>query len=278
MWLCPAVIGLLNQFWAHNGEKLLSAAVRIAFIAVAYLVVRFIVFRLLNRMTKSMLSRVGGSVTESRQARLRALRSALSSACGIVLGLVAAIAILQVAGIPIGSMLATAGVAGLAVGFGAQKLVRDVIAGLFILAEDQYGVGDFVSIGAATGIVEELGMRVTRIRDKSGKLWVLSNGDIAHVCNHSRGEYTVSHDVPVPASSDLAEARAVLEEVGRQIAEERPEMVKTPFTCGGLGAVTGASAVLRLRGVVNPWYQEEIAEELNRRIHAAFTKNTLPLA
>jgi small conductance mechanosensitive channel len=278
MWLCPAVIGFWSAFWAHNGEKAVTAAIRIAAIFLAYLILRFIVFRLLNRVSKSLISRVGADVTEGRQARLRSLRSALGSCCAFVLGLVTAIMILQAAGINIVPLITTASVAGLAVGFGAQKLVRDVIAGLFILIEDQYGVGDFVSIGGATGVVDELGMRVTRIRDKSGKLWVLSNGDIAQVCNHSRGDYAMSHDVSVPASSDLTKARAALNEIGCQIAEEMPQMVKSPFTCDGLGSVTPMAAAIRMRGVVDPWYQSEVTEGLNRRIHEAFSKNGIPLA
>jgi moderate conductance mechanosensitive channel len=278
MQLCPAVIGFWSGFWVHNGEKVVGSAVKIAVIATAYVILRFIIFRLLNRLTKSLLHKVGGELTEARQARLRALRSALSSGCAFVLGLVAATMVLQAAGINIVPLITTASVAGLAVGFGAQKLVRDVIAGLFMLVEDQYGVGDFVTIGTATGVVEELGMRVTRIRDKSGKLWIISNGDIGQVCNHSRGDFMMSHDVSVPSASDLEKARGVLDEVGREIASDRPEMVRSPLTCDGLASVTAAAAVLRVRGVVDPSCQDEVNEELNQRIHDAFAKNNLTLS
>jgi len=93
--------------------------------------------------------------------------------------------ILQAAGVNIVPLITTASVAGLAVGIGAQKLVRDWISGIFILIEDQYGVGDKVTVNAVTGLVEELGMRTTRIRDENGNLYIISNGDISQVCNHS---------------------------------------------------------------------------------------------
>jgi small-conductance mechanosensitive channel len=278
MWLFPAVIGFWSEFWVRNGEKTVAATARIAVIAAAYFILRLVVLRLLNRLTQSLLLKVGDDATQARQARLKALRSALRSGCAFVLGLIAAIMVLQAAGINIVPLLTTASVAGLAVGFGAQKLVRDVIAGLFILVEDQYGVGDFVTIGAATGKVEELGMRVTRLRDKSGKLWGISNGDIALVCNHSRGEFVLSHDVLVPVSEDLDKARLVLDEVGRGIASDLPEMVKSPFACNGLASVSGATTAIRLNGVVSPWYQDEVKGELNARIREAFAKSDIHLA
>lgn len=274
MWFVSAV----HDFWASFGENMMAASAKIAVIAVAYLILRFIVLKLLNRLTKSLLLRVGDGVTEARQARLKALRSALRSGSAFVLGLIAIIMVLDAAGFDIVPILTTASVAGLAVGFGAQKLVRDVIAGLFILTEDQYGVGDFVSIGTATGRVEELGMRVTRLRDKSGRIWILSNGDIALVCNHSRGDFVLIHEVAVPLTEDTDKVRGVLDEVGRAIASDRPEMVKSPFACDGLTSVSGTAAAIRLNGVVNPWYQDEVKGELNARIREAFAKNDLRLA
>lgn len=278
MWFFPAMIGFWSEFWTLSGEKIVASTARIAVIAAAYFILRSAVLRLLNRLTRSLLVKVGDDATEARQARLKALNSALRSGCAFVLGLIAAIMVLETAGIPIVAVLTTASVAGLAVGFGSQKLVRDVIAGLFILVEDQYGVGDFVTIGAATGRVEELGIRVTTLRDKSGKIWVMSNGDIALVCNHSRGEFVLSHDVLVPVTEDLDKARNVLNEVGRGIALDKPEMVRSLFTCNGLASVSGAATAVRLNGVINPWYQDEVKGELNARIREAFAKSDLHLA
>lgn len=270
--------GFWPAYWARHAEAFAAGAFRAAIIIAAYVVLRFALLKSLNRLTNSLLRKVGEDITEARQARLRALRTALGSLVTFVLGLVAAIMLLHTVGLNIVPLITTASVAGLAVGFGAQKLVRDFIAGLFILIEDQYGVGDYVTIGAVSGLVEELGMRTTRVRDKSGRLWTIANGDVVQVCNHSRGGFRMAHDVAVPASVNLEEACELLEEVGSKLAEDLPQMVRSPFVCEGLAALTGSTATIRLKAEVSPWYQDEVKEELNKRIRAAFVSKEMPLA
>ena len=119
---------------------------------------------------------------------------------------------LSLVGINVTAIVGTASVAGLAFGFGAQKLVKDVITGYFLLLEDQYVAGDYITIGTVTGTVEELGMRITRIRDDDGKLYILSNGDIAQVCNHSRGLVGASFELSVGAAEDIAAVTKIIEE------------------------------------------------------------------
>lgn len=160
--------------------------VKIVAIIVGYVVLRVVLGRITRGVLNAGLAKLSGEVLKARQARVRALGSLLSSAIDFVLGFVAIIMILQAAGLNIVPLLTTAGVAGLAIGFGAQKLVRDVISGFFILMDDLYGVGDSVMIAGVTGVVEEIGLRTTRIRDESGKLYVIPNGDVSTVCNHSR--------------------------------------------------------------------------------------------
>jgi moderate conductance mechanosensitive channel len=176
------------HFWNTHAETAMLAAAKIAVIVVAYVILRFVLGRAIRTVLGSGLARLSGDILQARKARVRALQSLLSSAIGFVLGFVAIIMILQAAGLDIVPLITTASVAGLAIGFGAQKLVRDVISGFFILVEDQYGVGDTVTIGAVTGVVEGIEMRITKIRDETGKLYILSNGDISLVCNHSRSK------------------------------------------------------------------------------------------
>lgn len=280
MHVCSILLGsgFWSDYWARHAEGFAASAARVAVIIAGYIVLRFALLKSLRRLADSLLKKVGEDLQEARQARLRALRSALGSVTTFVLGVIAIIMLLQTLGINIVPLITTASVAGLAIGFGAQKLVRDFIAGLFVLVEDQYGVGDYVTIGAVSGLVEELGMRTTRIRDKSGRLWTLSNGDVAQVCNHSRGGFRMAHDVAVPSGADLEKACALLEEVGRQMAARLPDMVRSPFVCDGLASVTGSAMTLRLRGEVLPWYQDEVKEELNKRIRAAFSGEGIPLA
>ena len=185
-------VGYWSELWSRHAEHVFAAVTRIIVVLVAYLVIRLLALKLIRRLGQSLISRVSEEFAQARQARIRSLQSVLGSAVTFVLGFIAAIMILQAAGLNIVPLITTASVAGLAIGFGAQKLVKDWIAGVFILIEDQYGVGDNVTFGIAglpsvmAGVVEDLGMRVTRVRDESGALYTVSNGDIIQVRNHSR--------------------------------------------------------------------------------------------
>lgn len=266
---------LWSKLWR---EAAAESSVKIAAILVVYVIIRFVVFKLIGRLLALPLARVSEGIPPARQARVRTLRAVLRSTVGVVLGFVVAVMVLEASGIPIVPLITTAGIAGLAIGFGAQKLVRDVIAGFFILMEDQYGVGDYVTIGAVTGIVEELGMRTTRLRDKAGKVYIISNGDIAQVCNASRGDLILTVDIALPASIDLEKAKRVLDEVGRALAKDDPSRVKRPFVSNGLIQLNGATATVRLVGSVAAEDEEAVRIVLNGRIRQAFIENDLQLA
>jgi len=267
---------LLNsQWWHDHGDQLIAAAAKIAVIIVVYLVVRLLVFHVMGRLLRLSVKNGTANV---REARIRALHAVLKSAVGFVLGFVMAIMVLQSAGLNIVPLLTTASVAGLAIGFGAQKLVKDVISGFFILVEDQYGVGDYVTIGPATGIVDDLGMRTTRVRDASGKLFIIANGDVVQVYNHSRGPLCVWTDVAVPASSDLEKAKSVLDALGRRVVEEMPDRILTPFKSDGLGEIGAEKVTIRFAGGVVAKYQDEVLLALNERIRCEFEANGLVLA
>lgn len=267
-----------SAFWHKHAENVLMSTGKIAVIVIAYLIVRLLLGKLIKGILNSTLAKLSGDLMQTRKARLHALQSVLMSAVGFILAFVAGIMILQAAGIDIVALITTAGIAGLAIGFGAQKLVRDVISGFFILMEDQYGIGDYVTIGAVSGVIEDLEMRTTRIRDASGKLYILSNGDITQVCNHSRGKLTFSVDYPLAPASDLDKARQALDGVGQSMAGDFPNDVKEPFKCEGLTQISAASAVIRLTGAVSPSAQDSIRMELNARVRQALEKNGIALA
>jgi small conductance mechanosensitive channel len=270
--------GSLGQFWNHHAENALMAAARILVIVVAYVIVRFVLSKLTKSVLSSNLARLSGDILQARKARLRALQSVLMSAVSFILGFVAVIMILQAAGINPLPLLTTASVAGLAIGFGAQKLVKDVISGFFILMEDHYGVGDFVTISGVSGLVESLEMRTTRIRDGSGKLYILSNGDISQVCNHSRGRLTMSVEYALAPTVDPESACAVIAEVGAAMPKDFPKEVKEAFRCDGLAQITGTSIGVRVTGVVSAASQDMVKMELNKRVREALAKNGIGLA
>ena len=171
------------DFWRRFGDTVWH----ITLILLIYALLRGLLRRLVRRGLEPVLLRGGQKMDPGQAARLKTLAGLIDSIVGYVLTFVFGVMLLRTVDLDPIPLLTTASVAGLAVGFGAQKLVKDVISGFFILLENQYAVGDYVTIGAATGTVEEVGMRTTRLRDDAGKLYILSNGDITQVVNQSRG-------------------------------------------------------------------------------------------
>ncbi len=167
-------------------------------------------------------------------------------------------------------ILATAGVAGLAIGFGAQRLVKDLITGFFLLLEDQYSVGDYITVGSFSGIVEELGLRVTRLRDFNGDLHIIPNGNIDNVTNHARGDSRSWVDVGVPYEEDLDRVITVIQEVLTELAKKFPEITEGPEVLGVV-ELNQSQAVIRIQTRTEPlqhWLVErEIRRAVKNRLH-----------
>jgi small conductance mechanosensitive channel len=216
----------------------------IALLLFAFLLLRSVVRRLIRRATEGIAAREEAAGQAGRAQRIRTLASLTQSVLSWTLGFVIGVAALSTLGINVLGLIGTAGVAGLAVGFGAQKLVKDVITGFFILMEDQYAVGDYVTINGVTGTVEELGMRITRVRDDEGKLYIFSNGDIGTVCNQSRGPVAGSFEVAVAASADVAKATEVLNAAFADLGEVAG--LSSTAQVAGVTAVTAAATTLKV--------------------------------
>jgi len=272
-----AEIDIWTRIWGNRAVSAASAATKMAAILAGYLILRFVVFRIVARGVSRAISKLKGDALPARKAAIGAVQTALRSVAGFVLGFVAVLMMLQAVGIRVETLLATAGVAGVAVGFGAQKLVRDMISGFFILAEDQYGIGDFVTIGGASGTVEELGMRTTRIREKTGRLVILSNGDIAQVINHSRGRLRISVDIPLSAGADMDKAIRALNEAGESAFEESPTLVIEPFMYQGLSQLTAAAGTARIAGAVDPLRQDEAIGKVLEKVRSRLAESGVAL-
>ncbi|MBS4030414.1 MAG: mechanosensitive ion channel family protein [Clostridiales bacterium] len=176
----------------------------------------------------------------------------------------------------IGPILAGAGIFGLAIGFGAQNLVRDIISGFFILLEDQFSVGDFITTGSYSGIVEELGLRITKIRDFSGELHIIPNGHIEAVTNKARGNMRALVDVGVAYEEDIDYVVSVLEELSRQFAENEPDVVEGPMVLGveGLG---DSAVVIRLFARTVNMTQWKVERDLRRLIKKTFDEKGIEI-
>jgi small-conductance mechanosensitive channel len=263
-----------------------SQAGRIVFVVVLALLVRAVVHRLINKVTEraatatlavtpnvrahKAAAAVHVAGTERRTQRARALGSILRSAVSVIVFGIAALTILGILGFNLAPLLASTAVLGVALGFGAQNLVRDYLAGLLMLVEDHYGVGDTINAGVATGTVEAMTLLTTRLRDVNGVVWHIRNGTIDSVGNESQGWSRAVIDYPVPYGEDLARIRALMEEAGNSLYRERgwkKLMLEKPEVWGAQ-ELSSKEVTMRLVAKTTPMRQWEVARELRARVKA----------
>ncbi|MDQ4025948.1 MAG: mechanosensitive ion channel family protein, partial [Actinomycetota bacterium] len=209
----------------------------------------------------------------------RTLTKVLTSAGVVTIWVLTILTVLgTIPHIDVGPLIAGLGIGGVAIGFGAQSLVRDIVTGFFILLEDQYGIGDIVEVNKSfSGTVEQLTLRLTGLRDIDGTLHYISNGNITQVSNRSKDWSGVLVDVKVAYDSDLARVRDVLEGLARQLKKDEriaDDLLELPAVLG-VEAVEDEDVVLRLSAQVKPGRQLEIGRLIRERIKAAFDEATI---
>ncbi len=217
-----------KTLWAAWGLTALAVALKIVGVIVAA--------RLLIVLANTLIDRLAASHHERRslldERRTQTLAGVARSVVRYFFDFFAGVTVLSLAGVDTSSILLGAGVAGLAVGFGAQNLVRDVISGFFILLEDQYAVGDYVNLAGTEGVVEDLGLRTTSVRAFGGELHILPNGAIPLVTNYSRGPLRVMFEVTVPYEEDTPRAIGVIQGALDKAARGSPLIVEGPRVLG----------------------------------------------
>jgi small conductance mechanosensitive channel len=209
---------------------------------------------------------------QRREQRAQALGQLLSSVMTFIVFGLALLIVMTEVGIDIAPLLASAGVVGVALGFGAQTLVKDFLSGIFLVMEDQYGPGDVVDLGPATGTVEEVSLRVTRIRDMSGVVWYVRNGEILRVGNRSQGWTMAVVDVPIAYNEDLDRVRRIVESVGTRMDAETDYdgiLFGTP-TYAGVESVSGDAVFVRVTAKAAPDQQMTAARALREQLKLAF--------
>jgi small conductance mechanosensitive channel len=202
---------------------------------------------------------------------VRALGSILRSAASVTVFAIAGVVVLGDLGINLAPLLASAGVVGIAIGFGAQNLVRDYLSGVFMLVEDQYGVGDVITVGDATGTVETVTLRITRLRDVNGIVWHVRNGAIEKVGNESQGWARAVIDFPVPYAADLTTIRGVLSATASSLWDEpvwRAVMLEEPEVWGAQ-EVSSSEVTMRIVVKTAPLRQWEVEREVRARVKSA---------
>jgi small conductance mechanosensitive channel len=277
-----------NEWLAGSTNWLLTKPLKILMIIVIAFLVRLLIRRVINRVTTlpkrggklpSLLRPLrerapevlGTAVIERRRQRATTIGSVLKSMATFLVYGLAFILVLGELGINLGPIIASAGIIGVAIGFGAQNLVRDFLSGIFMMIEDQYGVGDVVDIGEATGTVEAVGLRITTLRDLKGTVWYVRNGEVLRVGNSSQGFAVAVVDVPLGYSADVERASSVLMVAASTATEsealkanilEPPEML-------GVESVTAEGIQLRLTVKVRPGKQWAVQRALRGQLLAA---------
>ncbi|MBA3907683.1 MAG: mechanosensitive ion channel [Pseudonocardiales bacterium] len=276
-----------NDFLARSADTIVSSTAKILFIVLLALLVRWFLHRLINRavmgatstrVTRLMSRGAAANAAERGSQRARTLGSVLRSLCSAVVGVVAGIMVLAEFGVDLAPILASAGIVGVAVGFGAQNLVKDFLSGMFMLLEDQYGVGDIVDVGQAIGTVETVGLRITTLRDVNGTLWYVRNGEVVRVGNKSQGFAVAVVDVPVAKGKDLGAAS----DVAARAAQERVEQadladdVLEDVQMLGVESVAADNTTLRLTVRVQPGRQFAVQRALNLTVAEALGQAPTP--
>lgn len=277
-----------SDLLASSADAIVGRTVETVVIVVVAVVSRYLVHRMIGRLVDGVTSRRlrlapprlgSGSISEGarpaegsprRAQRARTIGSVLRSAASAIILGIAAVMILAEFGVALGPILASAGIVGVAIGFGAQTLVRDFLSGMFMLLEDQYGVGDSVDLGDAVGVVETVGLRVTTVRDMRGVLWYIRNGEIIRVGNKSQGWAMVVIDIPI-GFVNSEEATAVLRTAAQALADEpehATEFLEPPDVIG-VEQLTVDGAVIRTIAKTTADGQPIVQRELRRRLTEA---------
>jgi moderate conductance mechanosensitive channel len=214
-----------------------------------------------------------GAVNRHEPASRRRLQTLSATLRGITQTLILFIGLMTFLGqlgINITPILASAGVLGIAIGLGAQSLIKDFLAGFLILLEDQFSVGDTVKIGETTGTVEQLTLRVTRVRGLDGSLTSIPNGSVGAVVNYSKGWSRVVLDIEIDYNQDVDRAMRVVLETAKQVKEENPANIIEEPAMLGVDKLGAASVTLRLLAKTATGKQPEVGRELRRRVKLAF--------
>jgi moderate conductance mechanosensitive channel len=280
----------LGDWLADHWNGALVVALQILVILVVAWIIRRIVHRAIDhalaRMTRNRPARVyglpgrvptvdpvGTSAGERRlQQRAESVGSVLRSVSSLLIYGISMLLALSLLGLPLASVIASAGLVTAALAFGAQNLVKDFLAGMAMLLEDQYGVGDVIDAGLASGTVEEVGLRIIRLRDSNGVIWYLRNGEIVRLGNKTQGWAVATLDVPVPYGEDLGRVDTVLATTLTELAADpkwQAKILESPSILG-IEALTADTVTIRVSISTPPLAHDEVTRELRARLKRAF--------
>src|SRR6476469_4997437 len=278
----------LPKFIEDHKDWIIEIPIRIATIIVVALIIRALLRRSIDRLVRpvrggeaprilrpfrermesSSFIESTGLLSERRAQRAATIGSVLKSAVSLVILVIAFMTILAELKIDLSPFIAGTSIVGVALGFGAQNIVKDFLAGIFMMLEDQYGVGDVIDFEQASGTVEAVGLRSTRLRDVNGTVWYVRNGEVVRVGNKSQGFAQVVLDVPIDAWADVDRASQAMLDVATEMAgaEGWSAVFLQAPEVQGVESITREETVIRLVARVRPLEQWRTARELRRRI------------
>ena len=272
--LAEAVAALVGRL-THLEEPVVSVISRLLVI-LAYLLITILLYRGASHLVDRVLRPLETAVDDlGKVQRAQTLRPLMKNVSLYSLSFLALVVILHEVGVDIQALLVSAGVLGLAVGLGAQTLIKDVITGFFILFEGLVGVGDVIEVGGHTGTVETIGLRVTKMRLLNGAQRIVPNGELTQFINYTRGWARAVVDVNLGYESDVRRALNVLERVGQAWAEETGLALEPPEAQGVI-RFGESDLQLRLMIKVNARRRDETEQDLRRRIKEAFEREGIP--
>ncbi|MFA7322853.1 MAG: mechanosensitive ion channel domain-containing protein [Candidatus Nanopelagicales bacterium] len=285
-----------DSIWNAIADWPWDIPLKLLIILVSAVAAQILVTRAIRRTVKSMTSRARTTqpsdlrslddtselstvmLTQRTEQRSQAMGALLRSTAIIAIWTITIMTMLTTIGINVAPLLASAGVLGVIIGFGAQQLVADYLAGISMIFEDQLGVGDVVDVGTVTGTVEDVALRYTRIRDFDGTVWYVRNGQMTFVANQSKGWTVARVDFPVPYDADLDKVRSVIDAAGKAMgrnAEYDGILLDSP-TYAGVEVVRGDAIIIRILAKTAPEKQftatRAIRQEMKEALDAADIK------
>lgn len=267
-----------EQIAEHIGGWFLSTGIKIFLIVIGTLIIIKIV-QLFSVRLSVLITKSKNKMDTEYQKRIDTLSSVINNLLNVLIVVIALITVLGQLGIEIGPILAAAGVVGLAIGFGAQSLVKDIINGFFILLEDQIRVGDVVEIGDNGGLVERVNLRMTVLRDLAGNVHFIPNGEISIVKNMTKGYSRYVFDIGVAYREDVDEVIAIMQAVDEELRNDSDfkEDILEPLEVLGLDKFGDSAITIKARTTTAPIKQWRVAREFNKRLKKAFDEKNVEI-
>ncbi len=268
----------MENFFIKYGDILipwlLTHGLKIIFIAVGAIILNIILARIIIRAVRVAVVANKDLNEDAEKKREDTLIRIFTGALKILILIMAVLMIMQEFGIEIGPILAGAGIVGLAVGFGGQYLIRDIITGMFIIIENQYRIGDVINVGSTGGLVEDISLRKTTLRDMNGTVHHIPHGEIKIVSNLSRKYARINLDIGVSYDSDLEEVINVINKTGKELSDDPiyKNSIISPPQFLRVEDFADSAIIVKVLGDTKPLKQWELTGEFRKRIKVAFDK------